>query len=61
MLNAIKPATTIGITTPLCGIVTAIRRSKATMANIRQHLFFVFIYDIIDIPVAAGILYPLFG
>lgn len=45
----------------LSGIVTAIRLSKATMANIRQNLFFAFIYNVVGIPVAAGILYPLFG
>ncbi|MEO0396405.1 MAG: heavy metal translocating P-type ATPase [Cyanobacteria bacterium P01_A01_bin.137] len=45
----------------LGGIVTAIRLSRATMANIRQNLFFAFIYNVVGIPVAAGILYPLFG
>jgi P-type Cu+ transporter len=45
----------------LQGIVTAIRLSKATMNNIRQNLFFAFIYNIIGIPIAAGILYPFFG
>ncbi|MEM1255398.1 MAG: heavy metal translocating P-type ATPase [Cyanobacteria bacterium P01_H01_bin.21] len=45
----------------LSGIVTAIRLSQATMANIRQNLFFAFIYNIVGIPVAAGILYPIFG
>ena len=45
----------------LHGIVTAIRLSKATMANIRQNLFFAFIYNVVGIPVAAGILYPVFG
>lgn len=45
----------------LHGIVTAIRLSKATMANIRQNLFFAFIYNVVGIPIAAGILYPVFG
>ncbi|MEM6255707.1 MAG: copper-translocating P-type ATPase [Cyanobacteria bacterium P01_D01_bin.156] len=45
----------------LQGVVTAIRLSKATMANIRQNLFFAFIYNIFSIPIAAGILYPAFG
>ncbi|MBE9070417.1 heavy metal translocating P-type ATPase, partial [Leptolyngbya cf. ectocarpi LEGE 11479] len=45
----------------LHGIVTAIRLSKATMANIQQNLFFAFIYNIVGIPIAAGILYPVFG
>ena len=45
----------------LQGIVTAIQLSRATMSNIRQNLFFAFIYNIIGIPVAAGILFPWFG
>ncbi|MEL6928268.1 MAG: heavy metal translocating P-type ATPase [Cyanobacteria bacterium J06600_6] len=43
------------------GIVTAIELSKATINNIRQNLFFAFIYNVIGIPLAAGILYPFFG
>ncbi|MGF1489599.1 MAG: heavy metal translocating P-type ATPase [Prochloraceae cyanobacterium] len=42
-------------------IVTAIELSKATMKNIRQNLFFAFVYNTAGIPIAAGILYPLFG
>ncbi|MBW4460695.1 MAG: heavy metal translocating P-type ATPase [Nodosilinea sp. WJT8-NPBG4] len=45
----------------LYGIVTAIQLSRATMANIRQNLFFAFIYNVAGIPIAAGILYPIFG
>ncbi len=45
----------------LNGIVAAIQLSRATMANIRQNLFFAFIYNVIGIPVAAGVLYPWFG
>jgi P-type Cu+ transporter len=45
----------------LQGIVTAIQLSKATIHNIRQNLFFAFIYNIAGIPIAAGILYPFFG
>ncbi|WOD40287.1 heavy metal translocating P-type ATPase [Nodosilinea sp. E11] len=45
----------------LHGIVTAIQLSRATMANIRQNLFFAFIYNVAGIPIAAGILYPVFG
>ena len=45
----------------LQGIVTAIQLSKATIANIRQNLFFAFIYNVAGIPIAAGILYPIFG
>lgn len=43
------------------GIVTAIQLSRATMRNIRENLFFAFIYNIAGIPIAAGILYPIFG
>ncbi|MFK8183343.1 MAG: heavy metal translocating P-type ATPase [Phormidesmis sp.] len=45
----------------LRGIVTAIQLSKATISNIRQNLFFAFIYNVAGIPIAAGILYPIFG
>lgn len=45
----------------LRGILRARNLSKATMRNIRQNLFFAFIYNIIGVPVAAGVLYPVFG
>jgi Cu+-exporting ATPase len=45
----------------LRGIVRARTLSRATMRNIRQNLFFAFLYNAIGIPVAAGVLYPLFG
>ncbi|BAY19813.1 cation-transporting ATPase (plasmid) [Anabaenopsis circularis NIES-21] len=45
----------------LQGIVTAIQLSRATIRNIRQNLFFAFIYNVAGIPIAAGILFPLFG
>jgi len=45
----------------LRGIVRARRLSRATMANIRQNLFFAFIYNALGVPVAAGVLYPFFG
>ncbi len=45
----------------LRGIVRALRLSRATMRNIRQNLFFAFIYNMLGIPVAAGVLYPFFG
>jgi len=45
----------------LTGIVRARRLSRATMRNIRQNLFFAFIYNSAGVPVAAGVLYPFFG
>ncbi len=45
----------------LTGIVRARRLSQATMTNIRQNLFFAFIYNATGVPIAAGILYPFFG
>jgi P-type Cu+ transporter len=45
----------------LRGIVRARRLSNATIRNIRQNLFFAFVYNSIGVPVAAGVLYPLFG
>jgi Cu+-exporting ATPase len=45
----------------LLGIVRARRMSQATMRNIRQNLFFAFFYNVAGIPVAAGVLYPMFG
>jgi Cu+-exporting ATPase len=45
----------------LRGIVRAVRLSRATMRNIRQNLFFAFIYNMLGIPIAAGVLYPFFG
>jgi Cu+-exporting ATPase len=45
----------------LRGIANARRLSHGTMRNIRQNLFFAFIYNILGIPIAAGALYPLFG
>ena len=45
----------------LRGIVRARRLSQATMRNIRQNLFFAFIYNAAGVPIAAGVLYPAFG
>lgn len=45
----------------LTGIIRARRLSSATIANIKQNLFFAFIYNILGVPIAAGILYPNFG
>jgi P-type Cu+ transporter len=45
----------------LRGIVRARRLSRTTMRNIRQNLFFAFIYNALGVPIAAGVLYPFFG
>jgi P-type Cu+ transporter len=45
----------------LRGIVRAIRLSRATMRNIKQNLFFAFIYNALGVPIAAGVLYPFLG
>jgi P-type Cu+ transporter len=45
----------------LMGIVKAIHLSRAVMRNIRQNLFFAFIYNVLGVPIAAGVLYPFFG
>jgi P-type Cu+ transporter len=45
----------------LLGIVKAIHLSRAVMRNIRQNLFFAFIYNALGVPIAAGLLYPFFG
>ena len=45
----------------LTGIVRARRLSQAVMRNIRQNLFFAFIYNAAGVPIAAGVLYPVFG
>jgi Cu+-exporting ATPase len=45
----------------LTGLVRARRLSEATMANIKQNLFFAFVYNALGVPIAAGILYPFTG
>jgi Cu+-exporting ATPase len=45
----------------LRGIVRARRLSRATMRNIRQNLFLAFVYNALGVPIAAGVLYPVFG
>jgi P-type Cu+ transporter len=45
----------------LGGIVRAVRLSRAVMSNIRQNLFFAFVYNAVGVPIAAGLAFPLFG
>jgi Cu+-exporting ATPase len=45
----------------LSGLVRARRLSEATMANIKQNLFFAFVYNALGVPIAAGALYPFIG
>ena len=45
----------------LNGILRALHLSRATMRNIRQNLFFAFVYNLLGVPIAAGVLYPFFG
>jgi Cu+-exporting ATPase len=58
---AIEAADITLISGALEGVVTAIALSRATMRNIRQNLFFALLYNAVGIPIAAGVLYPLFG
>lgn len=58
---AIESASVTLVKGDLQGIVKAIRLSRATMSNIRQNLFFAFFYNALGVPIAAGILYPVFG
>lgn len=58
---AIEASDVTLISGELDGVVTAITLSRATMRNIRQNLVFAFFYNIVGIPIAAGVLYPAFG
>ena len=58
---AIEAADVALISGELKGVITAISLSRATMRNIRQNLFFAFVYNVAGIPLAAGVLYPFLG
>ena len=58
---ALETASVALLSGDLRGIARAVRLSRATMQNIRQNLFFAFIYNTLGVPIAAGALYPLFG
>ncbi|MCA9684832.1 MAG: HAD-IC family P-type ATPase, partial [Myxococcales bacterium] len=58
---AMESAGVVLIKGDLTGIVKALRMSRLTMRNIRQNLFFAFAYNSAGVPIAAGVLYPLFG
>ena len=58
---AIEASDVTLISGDLRGVVTAIDLSRATMRNIKQNLFFAFFYNAAGIPIAAGVLYPVFG
>jgi Cu+-exporting ATPase len=58
---AIQSAAVTLVKGDLTGILRAIRLSRATIRNIRQNLFFAFVYNVLGVPIAAGLLYPFFG
>ena len=58
---AIESAAITLVKGDLRGIARARRLSRAKMRNIRQKLFFAFIYNALEVPIAAGVLYPVFG
>jgi Cu+-exporting ATPase len=58
---AIESASIALVRGDLRGIARARRLSRATMRNIRQNLFFAFLYNTLGVPIAAGVLYPMFG
>jgi P-type Cu+ transporter len=58
---AIESASITLVKGDLMGIVKAMHLSRAVMRNIRQNLFFAFVYNAVGVPIAAGVLYPFFG
>jgi Cu+-exporting ATPase len=58
---AIESADVTLVKGDLRGIAKAIRLSRATMRNVKQNLFFAFVYNALGVPIAAGVLYPVFG
>jgi Cu+-exporting ATPase len=58
---AIESADVTLVKGDLRGIVRARTLSRATMGNIKQNLFFAFVYNALGVPIAAGVLYPFFG
>ena len=58
---AIESAAVTLVKGDLRAIVKAIRLSRATMANVKQNLFFAFVYNALGVPIAAGVLFPFFG
>jgi Cu+-exporting ATPase len=58
---AMKSADVTLVKGDLIGIVRARRLSRLTMSNIKQNLFFAFVYNTVGVPIAAGVLYPIFG
>jgi Cu+-exporting ATPase len=58
---AIESADITLLKSDLSGILKSRNLSRATMKNIRQNLFFAFIYNLIGVPIAAGVLFPIFG
>jgi len=58
---AVQSAAVTLVKGDLRSVAKAVRLSRAVMANIRQNLFFAFVYNAVGIPIAAGVLYPVFG
>ena len=61
MQDAIESAHITLVKGDLRGIAKARRLSRATMHNIRENLFFALVYNVVGVPIAAGVLYPFFG